>query len=104
MSQQSTPETTRRSTAQLWLCQQNINKSLVTQGDLLHQLDPGIYDMVAVQEPYLDHNYNTHTIPHWYTVYPKEYYIVSEKMRSITLVNKHIATDHGHRLTFSLWM
>src|SRR5882724_13713797 len=101
MPQQNTPGMTRESTRGLWIWQQNINKSLVAQSDILHQVDPSIYDIAAKQAPYLDHNHNTRAKPHWYTVYPKEYYTVPDKTRSIMLVNKHMATDSWAQVNFS---
>ena len=93
---------TRESTGGLWICQQNVNKSLVAQSDILHQLDPNIYDIAAIQELYLNHNHNTCTNLHWYTVYPKEHYTVPYKTRSIMLVNMHMATDSWAQVNFSM--
>ena len=68
-----------RSSTYLQIQQQKVNKSSVVQGDFLHQLDPRLFNIEAIQEPYLDHNHNTHASPHWYTVYPKEHYVQPEK-------------------------
>ena len=86
---------------QLQICQQDVNKSLVAQIDVLHRLNPNTYDIVALQELHLDHNHNMHAGPHWYTIYPKEHYIALEKMRSIVFVNKHIATDLWTQVDFA---
>ena len=86
---------------QLRICQQNINKSLVAQTDLLHRLDPNTYNIAALQEPYLDHNNNTHANPHWYTIYPMEHYIAPEKTISIIFLNKCIATDSWTQVDFA---
>ena len=68
-----------RKSTQLWIRQQNVNKSLVAQGDLLHQLDPKEFEIVAIQEPYLDCNHNMRANLHWYTLHPKEHYVEPEK-------------------------
>jgi len=73
----------------------------VAQGDFLHQLDPNTYDIVALQELYLDHNHNMHVNPYWYMVYPKEHYTTPEKMRSIIFINKRIATHSWLQVNFS---
>ena len=63
------------------------------QSDLLHQLNSDVYDFTTIQEPYLDSNHNSHANHHWYTVYPKEHYVMLLWMRSIILVNKWLATN-----------
>jgi len=66
---------------------------LIVQSDLLHQLDPEIYDFATIQEPYLDRNHNSWANHHWFTVYPKEHYTNPSKTRSIMLVNRRLASD-----------
>jgi len=80
--------------------QQNINKSLVTQSDLLHQLNLVTFNICAIQEPYLDHLHNSCTTPHWFTVYPKEHYTNPGKTQSLLLVNRRIATDAWSQVDF----
>jgi len=63
------------------------------QSDLLHQLNPDIYDFAVIQEPYLDSNHNSCANHHWYMVYPKEHYITPSWTRSIILVNNWLVTD-----------
>ena len=43
--------------------QQNVNKSLDIQLDLLHSASPDDYDLLVIQEPYLDHLHNTRVTP-----------------------------------------
>jgi len=73
--------------------QQNTNKSLIAQTDMLHRTDPKLFDIIAIQEPFLDHFHNTHANQHWYTVYPREHFINPGKTRSVILMNKAIAAD-----------
>ena len=63
------------------------------QSDLLHQLDPEIYDFAAIQELYLDRNHNSQANHHWFMVYPKEHYTNPSRTRSIMLVNRRLASD-----------
>ena len=87
--------------AQLSILQQNVTKSLIAQGDFLPWIDPGTYDIGAIQEPYMDHNHNSQAGHHWYTIYPKEHYINPVKMRSLMLINRQIATDAWSQVDFS---
>src|SRR5882724_4069470 len=79
-------------TPQLRIHQQNINKSLITQSNLLHQLNPDLYDVFAIQEPFMDHNHNSWTTPYWFMIYPKEHYTNLKKTQSLILVNKWVTT------------
>jgi len=88
MTQLGTSEAMRQRNKHLTIRQQNINKSLITQSDLLHQLDPEIYNFATIQEPYLDRNHNSRENHHWFTVYPKEHYTNPSKTRYIMLVNR----------------
>src|SRR5882724_6672144 len=100
MTQQPTTNEGGRSPTRISICQQNINKMLIVQEDLLHRLKPKQYDIAAIQEPYLNHHHNSRTSPHWYTVYPKEHYINLEKMWTIILVNRRISTDSWTQIDF----
>jgi len=82
--------------------QPNVNKSLTVQSNFLHQLNPDIYNLTAIQEPYLDHNHNLHTTHHWYTLYPKEHYTSPTCTRLLLLVNKWLATDAWTQIDFEL--
>jgi len=48
----------------------------------------------------MDHNHNSQTGPHWYTIYPKEHYVHPAKTRSLLLVNKQIATGAWSQVDF----
>src|SRR5882724_980518 len=93
MNQLNTTKLVRAGANRLLIHQQNVNKSLVAQGDLLNQLNPDNCDIAAIQEPYLDANHNSCATHHWYTIYPKEHYITPACTRLIILVKKWIATD-----------
>ena len=98
MTQPAVNNMTKRSDQNLLIHQQNVNKSLMAQKDFLHQLDPDTYNFVAIQELYLDSNHNSCATRHWYTIYPKEHYIMPSWTRLILLVNRQIATDAWHQV------
>jgi len=73
--------------------QQNLNKNLTSQLDLLHSLDPNKYDLAMLQEPYIDFLGRTQANPYWEVVYPTKHLENPKKTRSIILVNRRISTD-----------
>ena len=73
--------------------QQNVNKSLDVQLDILHSASPEEYDLLAIQEPYLNHLHNTRATLGWRVIYP----VVpdtdrSGRVRSVLLVSARIST------------
>src|SRR5882672_882051 len=89
--QQLTPS--NGSKAKFRIRQQNTNKSLIAQTDVLHRVDPKLFDIIAIQEPFLDHFHNTHASQHWYMVYPREHFVNPGKTRLVILMNKALAAD-----------
>jgi len=73
--------------------QQNVNKSRKSQLDFMHRVDPSKFDILAIQEPYLDTRGNSRTNNCWYSVYPKNHFLDTSKTRSLLLVNKNIPTN-----------
>ncbi|OBZ69995.1 hypothetical protein A0H81_10500 [Grifola frondosa] len=67
------PERPNRPT-RLRIWQQNLNKSLDAQLDLLHAANPDNYDLLLLQEPYLDHLNLTRANHHWTVVYPSRHH------------------------------
>src|SRR5882724_9954661 len=100
MTQRQPHSTPNCSTPQVKIRQQNVNKLLTAQSDLLYWLNPTEYDMAALQEPYLYHNHNSQANPHWYVIYPKEHYLWPGKTRSIILVNRQMAMDAWLQVDF----
>ena len=70
---------------------QNTNRSLECMNDILnyHPTD----DIIAFQEPYIDHLNNSRATPHWVTVYPSTHPTDPRKTRSYMLVSKMLNTD-----------
>jgi ribonuclease HI len=74
--------------------QQNANKSITATADMLAKASPDKYDIIAIQEPYIDFLGNARATPNWYAIYPRTHYLEKEKKtRSMLLVNKRIATN-----------
>src|ERR1700684_1377247 len=78
----------------LRIWQQNINRSLEGQLDLLHTLKAEKYDIVAIQEPHIDFLGRTRANPHWSVIYPKHHLVDPRKSRSVILVNRSLSTNN----------
>lgn len=79
----------------LHIWQQNINKSLVAQLDLLHSLSPLDYNIAVIQEPYIDHLGNSRSTPHWISIYPQGHLDSPKSTRSLTLVNRSLISTNA---------
>ena len=66
-------------TQHLRIRQQNANKSLTATADLLAKANTDSYDIIAIQEPYIDFLGNARSNPRWYSIYPRTYYIDRNK-------------------------
>ncbi|KAL7277809.1 hypothetical protein ACG7TL_002174 [Trametes sanguinea] len=73
--------------------QQNLNKSADATADLLHSASPENYDLLAIQEPYIDFLGLTRATHHWYVVYPSGHHDTVERSRSVILVSKKLSTN-----------
>ena len=80
-------------TTKLRIWQQNLNKSLAAQQDLINNLRPENYEIVLIQEPYIDHNRKTRASSHWRVVYPSTYYTNLSGFRSVILINAKLNTN-----------
>ena len=58
------------STKRFRIWQQNITKSLEAQHDVLAKADPKKWDLIALQEPYLDSIGLTQVNTYWNVIYP----------------------------------
>ena len=77
----------------LTIRQQNTNKSLISQLDLLESLKRDDYDICAIQEPYVDFNRKSRANRQWATIYPSTHHSHPDSTRSLLLVNTNILTD-----------
>jgi hypothetical protein len=80
--------------------QQNTNKSLIAQREMLTNIPLDSTDIIVIQEPYIDRCHNTRANQYWQTIYPKNRYIDSTpKNCSLILINRRISTDSWTEIT-----
>lgn len=84
----------RVDTTPLRIWQQNTNKSLIAQLDVLHTATPADYDLIFIQEPHIDFNKLTRALSHWHVIYPTGHHDRAERTRSVTLVSKRLTTNN----------
>ncbi|EJF58326.1 hypothetical protein DICSQDRAFT_20212, partial [Dichomitus squalens LYAD-421 SS1] len=51
------------------------------------------FDILAIQEPYIDHLKLTRANPRWTVVYPTGHHDQADKTRSILLINTRISSN-----------
>jgi hypothetical protein len=73
--------------------QQNTNKSLISQLDLLQTLQRGDYNMCLIQEPYIDFRGKTRANWNWIIIYPDMHQQHPNNTRSVILVNTNLSMD-----------
>ena len=73
--------------------QQNLNKSLIAQLDLLNQADPKSTDFIFIQEPHIDFLNLTRANHYWTVIYPSVHHNTPAKTRSVILVNKSVSKN-----------
>ena len=75
----------------LRIWQQNVAKSSTAQHNLIGRADPLEWDIIAIQEPYLDHLHLTRASIYWNVIYPSNRGLDSQTCtHSIILVNTNI--------------
>jgi hypothetical protein len=82
----------------LTIRQQNTNKSLLSQLDLLESLKRDDYDICAIQEPYIDFNGKSRANRQWTTIYPTTHSGHPDSTRSLLLINTDILSDSWKQL------
>ena len=86
----------------LRIWQQNINKSAIGQQDLLSKATPTDFDIIALQEPALDHLSLTRGNAHWRAVYPSvRDPDTAGRLRSVLFINKKLSTNAWSPITIS---
>ena len=89
------PDTTNtRETKKLHIWQQNLNRLLEGQIDLLQSLKANDYDIVALQEPHIDFLGCTRANLHWTVIYPTNHLIEPRKTRSVILINHNLSMNN----------
>src|SRR3954471_17708922 len=87
-------DTPRPAHQQLRIWQENCQKSNINQQHLINQLDPNLFDLCLIQEPYIDFLMNTHAPGGWRVIYPPKHKDSDERSCSITLVSPKLATSN----------
>lgn len=75
----------------IWVCELHVaqRKLLDCQSKILNSTSPTEYNIIAIQEPYLDQFKNSHATPYWMTVYLMNHLKdKEERMRAVILINK----------------
>jgi hypothetical protein len=83
---------------QLRIYQLICNASNDAQLIMLNSLNPNDWDIIALQEPYIDFKGVTRTTPPWYVVYPSHHYTTLQDTRSVMLINKKLSTNSWESL------
>jgi hypothetical protein len=83
---------------QLHIYQLNCNTSNDAQLIMLNSLNPNDWDIIALQEPYIDFKGVTHATLPWYIVYPSRHSTKPQDTRSVMLVNKKLSTNSWESL------
>ncbi len=85
------PMNKANTTNHLCIWQQNMAKSSTVQHDVLASANPQKWDIIALQEPYLDSLRLTQANTHWNVIYPSNKNLENQnQVCSITLVNTNI--------------
>lgn len=78
----------------LFLWQQNLNKSNVAQQDMLSKIFTTDYDIVTLQEQYVDFKNLTRSTMHWRVLYPMlRDPDMAGWMHSAMLISKRLSTN-----------
>lgn len=83
----------------LKIWQENINKSSTAHYYLINQDLHRTWDVILIQEPYLDAFKNTKANSYWRVIYPTDHLISDTRTRSVILVNSNLDTNNWTQLT-----
>ncbi|KAG2059250.1 hypothetical protein BDR06DRAFT_874921 [Suillus hirtellus] len=84
---------------QIW--QQNLNTSFTAQSSLLSNNKMANWDIIAIQEPYINFLHNTHANHHWYIIYPTQRFSHPQQWtRAIMLINTKLNTNTWKQIPF----
>jgi len=78
----------------LRIWQQNVPKSKTAQAYVLNTANPKDWDVIALQEPWIDSFGNSQSTQYWRVVYPANFYDEGRpRIRSVLLINTNLSTD-----------
>jgi exonuclease III len=85
-------ERTAMKKVRIW--QQNCRRSEACQQDVINSCNPERYDLILIQEPWMDHLKNTRAPTGWSTVYPPTHQLDgAERTRSVIFISPLLAGD-----------
>ncbi|OJA13176.1 hypothetical protein AZE42_14083, partial [Rhizopogon vesiculosus] len=88
-------------TASLRIWQQNLNTSHSAQASLLNNPNIADWDLITIQEPYLNSYRNTTANHHWSVYYPTQHLSHNhQRSRAVTLVKTSLNTNNCRQLPF----
>ena len=83
-----------KSPKQLRIWQQNTHKLQTAQDYIINTARPEDWDVLAIQEPWIDMLGKSRASQYWRIIYPANYYEEGRaRIRSVLLINTNISTD-----------
>jgi hypothetical protein len=83
---------------QLQILQMNTHKAKAAAMDLInedwHRPDYDKYDVICIQEPWIDYLGNARAGFNWHLLYPTDKLNSTNQSRAITLINKRLPMDN----------
>ncbi|KAG1844473.1 hypothetical protein F4604DRAFT_1516830, partial [Suillus subluteus] len=83
----------------LKIWQQNLHKSLNAWEHMLRNLDPNVYDIACIQEPYFNpvNLANTSNLKQfWDVIYPTDHHASAGRSQTLILVNRRLSKNNWH--------
>ena len=85
---------TPKAPEQLRIWQQNIHKSQTAQDYVINTARPEDWDVLALQEPWIDTLGKSRASHYWRVIYPANYYKEGKaRIRTVLLINTNISSD-----------
>ncbi|KAG2073798.1 hypothetical protein BDR04DRAFT_1009815, partial [Suillus decipiens] len=97
MSNEIHADTPDRESLKIW--QQNLRKLLNAWEHMLRNLNPNVYDVACIQEPYLNpvNLANTSNLKqYWDIIYLTDHHADASRSQTIILVNKQLSKNNWH--------
>ncbi|KAG0708314.1 hypothetical protein DFH29DRAFT_994162 [Suillus ampliporus] len=87
--------------ARLKIWQQNLNTSMAARESLLNNPQASDWNVISIQEPYINFLRNTRANHKWHILYPMHHYTHPQKRsRVVTLINAKIDTNSWTQIDF----
>src|ERR1700722_14045493 len=96
------PDTEERQEERIRIWQSNCRKSLINQLHVVNHLNPDIYDICAIQEPYMDFKGDSRAPNGWKVIYTPGRNKEETTIRSIILISPKLLTSNWTELNINL--